>query len=342
MTARAEPRQRSARPTRPARGERGAVLITVLVLVAVMGVVAATILDDVRFGVRRALNMRLADQARWYLLATEDLARAAIGASWRAEPAISTLRSTWATAPQRFPVDGGFLEGEIRDGGNCFNLNSLVDGVPGRRLEANDAAIEEYRRLLRLLGLPAGEAGALANAAVDWLDSDATPRDGGAEDIHYARRDPPGRAANTLMAEASELRGVIGYSRALYRTLRPFVCALDSTAPSVLNINTLRVDQAPLLAALVGEGLALDRAADLIAARPAAGYRRAEQLWAERAFGEVALDAATRARVDVQTWVYALSSRVIVHDAYAEGSALFRLRPSGRIELLARRYGEDE
>ena len=323
--------------------DRGAVLVTVLVLIAVMSVVAAAILDDVRFGIRRAVNLRLQDQARWYVLGTEALARGAIRLSWEQRPNISTLQSPWARGPQRYPVDGGFLEGVLSDGGNCFNLNSLVQGVAATgTLSVREAALDEYRGLLTAVGVPNNEVISLSNAAADWIDSDRVPRTGGAEDFFYERRDPPGRPANTLMSEVSELRAVAGYGQDLYRTLRPFLCALPTTAASTLNINMLRPDQAVLLVALLDGRLTEDRAADLIASRPASGYARPDDFWSRPVFDDMDLTETTRARVDVQTWYYTLAARVLLQDTYATGSALFRLYPAGRIELVARRHEEDE
>ena len=58
--------------------ERGAALITVLLLVAVMSVLAVALLDDIRFGIRRGMNAAENGQAQWYALGAEALARSRI------------------------------------------------------------------------------------------------------------------------------------------------------------------------------------------------------------------------------------------------------------------------
>ena len=64
---------------KPSRREReGMALLTVLLLVAVMAALSVVMLDDIRFSVRRATNASAMDQARWYGLGAETLARSQV------------------------------------------------------------------------------------------------------------------------------------------------------------------------------------------------------------------------------------------------------------------------
>ena len=54
-------------------------MLTVLLLVAVLATLAAVVLDDIRFGLRRAANAEAVGQARWYALGAETLAAGQIG-----------------------------------------------------------------------------------------------------------------------------------------------------------------------------------------------------------------------------------------------------------------------
>ena len=64
---------------RPSRREReGMALLTVLLLVAVMAALSVVMLDDIRFSVRRATNASAMDQAQWYGLGAETLARSQV------------------------------------------------------------------------------------------------------------------------------------------------------------------------------------------------------------------------------------------------------------------------
>jgi general secretion pathway protein K len=55
-------------------GERGAALLTVLMLVSVMAVLSASALERLRLATRIAANAGAIDQARAYALAAEDFA----------------------------------------------------------------------------------------------------------------------------------------------------------------------------------------------------------------------------------------------------------------------------
>jgi type II secretory pathway component PulK len=57
-------------------------------------------------------------------------------------------------------------------GGNCFNVNALVLAQPDGSLRARPAGLMEARTLMVSLGIGAGQAGALADAMADWIDSD--------------------------------------------------------------------------------------------------------------------------------------------------------------------------
>ena len=59
----------------PPQSERGAALLTVLLLVAVMAVITATALDRLRLSTRLAVNGAAMAQARAYSLAAEGIAR---------------------------------------------------------------------------------------------------------------------------------------------------------------------------------------------------------------------------------------------------------------------------
>src|SRR3546814_5372505 len=67
-----------ADPLPPAR-ERGAALLTVLLLVAVMSVVTATLLERLTIATRLTGNAGALDQVRAYTLSAEALAAARIG-----------------------------------------------------------------------------------------------------------------------------------------------------------------------------------------------------------------------------------------------------------------------
>ena len=274
-------------------GERGAALLTVLLLVAILSVVTAVALERLTLASRMTRNIVSADQGRAYLLSAEQLAILRIGDLVKARPDRTTLEGGWLGQDQYLGVPGGTVKARLIDRGNCFNLNSLVSGGEngagtGGRLTVRPAGIAQFAGLMRLLGIDHGLAQQVAVAAADWIDSDSVPGNGGAEDDFYSQFDPPYRAANTLMAGPSELLMVGGVSPDLYARVKPWVCALPTTQLSPVNINTLLPDQAVLLAMLAPETLGLDRARQVLAQRPAGGYGSVVAFWGQGPMAQIA------------------------------------------------------
>ena len=328
---------RSSHKSRP--GEKGAALLTALLLIVVLSGVIVAVLDDIRFAVRRTVNMRVYDQALWYAKGAEDLGRQAIGRSWLAQPSRSTLNDPWAQEGVRFPIDGGTIAGRIRDGGNCFNLNSVVERDARGRWIARPSGLEQLSRLLTTLQVNPTDAEALAAALADWIDSDGTALPGGAEDSDYMRRQPPYRTAGALLADATELRAVRGFIEKIYVTVRPFVCALPSPAPSVINVNTLDPDQAALLVMLAAPGMSLNDARRTIEARPISGYISTDAFWSIENIAPFKPSDDMPSQTAIVTRLYLLETEVVYDTAEVITGALVELDQAGNTTLLTRRIG---
>lgn len=267
-----------ADPRKP--GERGAALLTVLLLVAVMAVVAATALERVALATRMTGNAGAIDQARAFADAGTEIARLKIGDLVAAQPGRTTLAGNWMGTPQSIPVPGGIVTARVTDAGNCFNLNSVVAGASEASLKVRPVGVSQFQALLQVLGVDARQAQVAAASLADWIDSDSVPQPGGAEDESYAQAPRPYRAANRFMVDASELRAVHGITPAIYDLVKPWVCALPVSDLSPININTLLPGQAPLFAMLLPGQLGIAQARQLLAQRPADGYGSTVQFWA--------------------------------------------------------------
>lgn len=261
-------------------GERGAALLTILLLVAVMAVVSAAVLERLTLATRLSANSAVLEQAHAYADSAALLVGRRLDALIEKEPGKLTLAGGWLGQPRPVAVPGGSVAVTIHDGGNCFNLNSLVAGKDDADLRQRPLAVAQFTALMELLGVRPAQARLVALAAADWIDSDSVPVQGGAEDESYLAGDRPYRAANRMMADASELRAVAGVTPDLYNLLRPWICALPAADLSALNVNTLMPQQAPLLAMLAPGKLTLDMARAMIAQRPGGGYDSTVAFWA--------------------------------------------------------------
>ena len=289
----------------PPPGERGAALLTVLLLVAVMATVAATALDRVALATHLSANAAVAAQGRQWLAMAEQLAATRVEDLLAADRT-QTLAGPWLNQPRTIALpDGGLIRARVRDGGNCFNLNSLATRTPSGALAADPRAVTQFTSLMMLLGLDPGIAGRVAASATDWIDSDSVAQPGGGEDVG-------GRlSANSRMADASELKAVGGVTAQTYLALAPFVCALPDSEPTTLNVNTLLPEQAPLLAMLAPQQIGLDRARAQLSGRPAAGFGSVVNFWATGAFADLDPPAEAATQVKVRSSWFLLQAEVI-------------------------------
>lgn len=322
--------------------QRGAVLITVLFMVVIMSTTALALVDDIRFGIRRTTNAALNDQAFWYALGMEEYARQQIDKHAGTDRERAMLSDSGGVRQVQFPIEGGLVTGELSDGSNCFNLNSLVTRTEDGGDIPDMASFDEYRRLLAALGFDMAEAEALADALVDWIDDDSAPRPHGAEDYYYATLDPPYRALNGLLSGPGELRAVKGYTRAVYDRIRGLVCVRPLRAPLTLNVNSLTPGDAPLLVMLMGESLRTAEAKRVIEDRPRGGYDGVEAFWSHSVFENMEISDALRNRAGIETHYYVLDAEVLHHEEWARIHSLFNRDQTGTVKVVARYFGERE
>ena len=324
------------------QSERGAALLAVLVLVAILGGIAVGAFERLRLSTALAINGASLDQARAYALGVEDLLALRIDDLTRESPEFTSLAGDWNGPTRRIPLPGeGEAEGTIRDAGNCFNLNSLVEGDWSRGLSRRPAGTAQFVGLMTALGVPEGEARAVTGAASDWLDSGNEPSPDGAEDAAYAGGDPPYRTGNTLFADASELRAVEGVTPETFRRLRPHVCALPTADLSPINVNTLLPWQAPLLAMLAPHQVRLEAARALIGSRPAAGWEDAAAFWRSAAVAGIAESADPMSQLEVKSQWFSIDLTVRFGTGEVEETALVDARTSPA-KVVARRWGAGE
>jgi general secretion pathway protein K len=253
-----------------AQAERGAALLSVLLLVAVMAVIAAVMLERLNLATRLAANSQAMAQARLYALSTESLTMARVGALVSANPDRTVDPQGLLGREFALPLAAGTVQARIEDAGNCFNLNSVVEGQ-GDNFALRPTGLNQLRALMESLAIPSSEAIPLSDAVADWIDSNDSPLPNGAEDAHYLALSSPYRTAGRLVVDPSELRAVRGMTPAYYARLRPWLCALPTPDLTPINVNTLRPEQARLIAMLSPATIDVRRAQAVIAARAGGG-----------------------------------------------------------------------
>ncbi|MFC3710937.1 type II secretion system minor pseudopilin GspK [Sphingoaurantiacus capsulatus] len=323
------------------RGQEGAALLSVLLLVAVLGGIAAASFDRMRLATNLEFNAAALEQARNFAVAGELLATTRIDDLMQRDPGRTTLAGDWNGRTTVLPLPVGEARVTVRDGGNCFNLNSVVMNDPPSPRVIRPRGVQQFEALMVSLGLLGGDARRVAMATVDWIDTDTVPVPGGVEDEGYDGGEDPYRTGNTLLAEVSELRAIAGVTPEIYELLRPWVCALPTTALSPININTLAPEQARLIAMMMPNDLDQNRAQGMLAQRPEAGWNGSYDFWRLPALQGLVPMADVLEQPQVRTRWYQLDMQLRVGEAELHETALIDAsRPPARV--VARRWTADE
>lgn len=245
-----------------ARPQRGAAVILALLTVTLVAGLAAAAVGDLGVAMDQIIGRHDQAQARQLARGTVDWARNVLAEDARTTQ-VDHLGEAWAVKVPPTPVEEGEVSGELQDLSGRINLNNLV--------QADVLEVQQFQRLLGLVGVSDAEALTLTDALRDWLDADDEPRlPGGAESSWYSAQTPARRPANGALVAVSELTQVRGFSLDLVARLSPFVATLPGgTSNTRINVNTA---PAEVLAAAV-EGLSLDAARVLIVQRNRAWFK---------------------------------------------------------------------
>lgn len=325
----------------PPHREQGAALLSVLILVGIMGAIAVSVFDRLRLATSLARNALAQDNAHSLSLVAQTLLTTRID-DLLALPARS---GDWQGKMVQLPLPSGSARAQLRDGASCFNLNSLVTasqpGDDGNAvLVTRPAAVQQFTALLVLLGIGDSPARRLAGATADWIDSDTIIGPDGAEDESYARAGLAFRTGNTIFAEASEWRAVLGVD-AVYTQVRPWLCALPVAELSPINVNALTPAQAPLLAMLLPPQAGIAAARSALQERPRGGWPNVQAFWNTPTLRGVdpVGDAITQVRVRT-SWLTMQLDIAAAGTDLVETALIDARQPPSRV--VARRWTEDE
>lgn len=214
--------------------ERGAALIIVLGLVAVISGWAATAAYEDMLSMRRAENALVSNKAELACLSALALAKVTLKQDAR-DGKTDNLDEDWAQTSVPFPIDDGLVTAEIIDANRYLNLNDLVD----KNGKAVLAMVNVGKRLFKAKALDEG----LVDALVDWIDIDDIPLGpNGLEDSAYFTK--PYHVKNAPLDRIKELSLIEGFDKAVVNILQDsvIVSALPSDMYSKININTVQKD----------------------------------------------------------------------------------------------------
>ena len=264
--------------------QQGIALITILVMVALATILAATIAKRQANTAENTAYLMRQNQSLLYAKSAEAFFSELLVDDADNAGAVDSLQENWAKPMPTFPVEDGFVSGTLQDESGKFNLNSLVndEGVP------NPQAKLWFEKLLLRVGLPEK----LSEAVIDWQDADEEISGTmGAENSYYQGLPQGYLAANSKFHNVEELKLVRGFEDQKYLQIVDYVSALPAS-DSKVNVNTA---PAMLLASL-------DPKLDINAVVQALQKRQANlehfsninDLWATEPFKQVSPDVQSQ------------------------------------------------
>ncbi|MEL6322982.1 MAG: hypothetical protein AAFQ84_01995, partial [Pseudomonadota bacterium] len=109
------------------RQERGASLISVLFLVAILSVVAITTTEATLRALDRGAVSDYRSRVDWQISGAEEVGLVAVRALLDETEGRLTTELFQLQEPFVFAAGGASIEAELEDASNCFNLNALAD-----------------------------------------------------------------------------------------------------------------------------------------------------------------------------------------------------------------------
>ncbi|TLU65824.1 general secretion pathway protein GspK [Thalassotalea litorea] len=103
----------------------GVALIIVLMVIALTTIIATQMSGTLMFQQQRNQNLESNQQAYWYAMGAEALAKSVLYQDFNESKNSTHLGQRWAIGETKFPVELGEISGEISDLQACLNLNAL-------------------------------------------------------------------------------------------------------------------------------------------------------------------------------------------------------------------------
>ncbi|GLX82791.1 type II secretion system minor pseudopilin GspK [Thalassotalea eurytherma] len=321
--------------------QQGVVLISVLLIVALATIVATQMSTRIMGQLQRASNLEMNQQAYWYAMGAEALAKRVLLTVIDQDPDFINLSQIWAQGETAYPVDNGEIVGEISDLQACFNLNALREEQSEEANSKKSIQRIGFERLLVNLDIENVDdftAEYMTDALIDWLDENTSiVSAGGAEDNDYAGQEFAHLAANHYLADLSELRVIEHFTMDAINVLKDYVCVLPNNNLHQLNINTLSEDNVVLLQSFLD--ISRDDAQEIISERGTDGFENTDDVFALKVLTDAKLTTEQKAQIGVDSDYFQLSARASFNNSYFTLVSTFKVDNNKRVDVLRRSIG---
>jgi len=350
---------------------RGVALITVMLIVALAAILATQMNSRLLLQMQRTTNIGLNQQAYWYAMGAEAFAKRVLLDVFKNEPDTTNLSQPWAQGETSFPVDNGTITGEIIDLQACLNLNALRAKAPsnktntgkqsnnnnkqfnnrsnnnqansgtssGKKTAPAKEALIELITSLDVEGVSQFEAEYMADALTDWLDeNDAIASAGGAEDNDYAAKEFPYLPANNFLASVNELRVIEHFTVPVIQALREYVCVIPNSDLYQLNVNTISVEHALLLHAVLN--IPLEDAEQVLSARNEKGFKSVEDFFKTPELAKIKISEDKKQQIVVDSEYFKLKASASFNESYFALNSILQIIDNQKIEVISRSIGK--
>lgn len=260
--------------------QKGIALITILVMVALATILAATIAKRQAATAESTAYLMRQNQSLMYAKSAEAFFSELLVDDAENAAEVDHLNETWAQPMPAFPVEDGYVSGILQDESGKFNLNSLITAEG----TVNENAKAWFELILKRAGLPEQ----LSEAVIDWQDEDEMPNGPmGAESNYYQGLSNGSLPPNAKFHSVEELKLVRGFEENKYKLIAPYLSTVP-VADTTVNINTASA----FLLASMDEKLDVNAVQQLLDRRQAnlEYFSNVADLWTLEPFAQV--DAA--------------------------------------------------
>jgi general secretion pathway protein K len=232
----------------------GVILISTLLVVMMMSIISIQISKKFFVSIQREAYLDFKNHSYEMLLSSEAQAIKSIEKQIIGYQNKLTHRNPILNNSFFYTNDLATIEIKVRDGSNCFNLNSIFKKSKNGR-KVHQANREWLERILRLKRLQESDIESFLDQLIDWVDIDNQPLNFGAENYFYTGPLSPINqfTPKRLLLDLSELRNFPVVDTLNFEGFSQNLCVLPGRTNQLINVNTLSSNHTILMAAFFDE-----------------------------------------------------------------------------------------
>ncbi|MDG1722161.1 MAG: type II secretion system minor pseudopilin GspK [SAR86 cluster bacterium] len=261
--------------------ENGVILISVLLIVLVLSAIAMSIGSNFLLAFKRSIYQDLQTNSFELFKNVESISIKRIEEKNRFGVSALSKEDPLFKDTFYFELPNGQLYAQISDASNCLNINSVVS-MSNKNYIQNPKGISAIKKLLLLKEFDERDIDSLIDQMIDWIDIDNQPRQSGLEDYFYTGplHSPQQYTSKRLFYDLSELKNLPAFRKFNWNDINANLCSIPISGNSMVNINTLTIEDSELLSSLLPNATVKD-AESIIANIPQEGFVDISQLAAE-------------------------------------------------------------